>query len=521
MSFTKWASVLILTGLVGAQSKLPELVRTAAWGAETERDAALTEIRTRKVSNEQFAEAERALRRGRAYAKPTEKSKRLEVTIDGGRKLRVDVQWPADYDPKRAYPLMVAMGGGPVPSLGHAQRQGQIMAMIWRAPAQKSKWLVATITDSVSIVAQRSPLRYPMLQDVHFKAVLDAVGRSFHVDTDRVHATGVSLGSNYSLHYAAGHPHWFAGVVPVSTEGESREWVLRNVNRVCVYVLEGVRDRNIRDIAGPRKLKQILESLGTPHVYVEDPNRGHESFRERYPQVLSWLAKHPRDPFPSKVIRTAHRGILMPAKRFYWVAADTHQAIFEASADRKKNEISVKVARAEQLTFYLSDQLVDLGRSLTVRVNGRVVHEGEVPRSLVVAVEDLRATHDPKRFATARLEVKVPSSKAGEAWVATLSPKVQPAPLAYWEMFALDTLKDNAREFPAKLEADADGVQVVSAPKGSGLLAGDRLLAVDGEPMFGASSIAFLRSWLVRRSKQRVTCKVRRGKSIVDLVVDL
>ena len=114
--------------------------------------------------------------------------------------------------------------------------------------------------------------------------------------------------------------------------------------------------------------------------------------------------------------------------------------------------------------------------------------------------------------------MKVPSSKAGEAWVATLSPKVQ---LAYWEMFALDTLKVKAREFPAKFEADADGVQVVSAPKGSGLLAGDRLLAVDGEPMFGASSIAFLRSWLVWRSKQRVACKVRRGKSIVDLVVDL
>ena len=219
--------VLAPAAFVHAQTALPELVRVAAWGATRDRDKALAELRSREATDAQFKAAEIALRRGRAYAKPTEASKRIEVSIGEGRKLQVDVQWPADYDPKRSYPLMVAMGGGPLPSMRRARQQGQMMAAIWRRPAEKAKWIVATITDSVSIITKRSPLRYPMLTDVHFRAVLDAVQSRFHVDVDRVHATGVSLGSNYALHYAAAHPHWFAGVVPVSTEGESREWVLR------------------------------------------------------------------------------------------------------------------------------------------------------------------------------------------------------------------------------------------------------------------------------------------------------
>ena len=286
-------------------------------------------------------------------------------------------------------------------------------------------------------------------------------------------------------------------------------------------MLEGVRDRNIRDIAGPRKLKQILKAFGTPHVYVEDPKRGHESFRELYPEVIAWLTKRPRDPFPSKVIRTAHPGIIMPAKRFYWVEADTHQAMLEANADREKNVITVRAARVERLTFHLSDRLVDLDRPLTVRVNGKIAHEGKLERSLLVAVEDLRETGDPKRFATARLQVEVSDWKAGETWVATMKPKVQPGRLAFWEMFAMDTLKEKAKKFPAQLEADDDGVRVAAAPKGSALRKGDRLLAVDGEQMFGASSIGFLRSWLVRAPRQRVKCKVRRGASILDVAVDL
>src|SRR5262249_55235053 len=152
----------------------------------------------------------------------------------------------------------------------------------------------------------------------------------FAVDVNRRYSTGISLGSNYSLVYAAGRPDWFAGIVPVSTEGESREHVLRNLNRVSVYTLEGTKDKNIRSIEGARAMAKIFDALGQRHRYEEEPSAGHEGFFGKYPTVLKWLAEQPRDPFPRAVIRLPHGGIVMPARRFFWIEADTHQAALQA-----------------------------------------------------------------------------------------------------------------------------------------------------------------------------------------------
>src|SRR5206468_3945837 len=129
------------------------------------------------------------------------------------------------------------------------------------------------------------------------------------IDPDRIHATGISLGSNYALAYAAAHPDWFAGIAPVSTEGETREHVLRDLNRVSVFTLEGAKDKNIRSIDGPRTMAKILNRFGQRHRYEEEPNQGHEGFFAKYPAVLQWLTNQPRTPFPREVIRLAHPGI--------------------------------------------------------------------------------------------------------------------------------------------------------------------------------------------------------------------
>ena len=47
-----------------------------------------------------------------------------------------------------------------------------------------------------------------------------------------------------------------SAIVPVSTEGDSREHLLRNLKTVPVYLLEGSQDRNIRTITGPRALSK-------------------------------------------------------------------------------------------------------------------------------------------------------------------------------------------------------------------------------------------------------------------------
>jgi len=504
-----------------------ELVRRALWGPPSERQAALAELLKLENTRERIRTIEGVIRAGRAYQPISAERDDLRVTLEPGHTTTLYVQLPPDYDPHKTYPFMLAIGGGPTGSKAQADQGARLMLSLWSEPARKAGWIVAAVVDTVSVSRSTQPLRYRVLNIAHVRAILDTVIARYHVDPNRIHSTGVSLGSNYSLAYAEAHPDWLAGVVPVSTEGESREHVLRNLNGVGVYVLEGVNDRNIRMLDGPRKLDKILTAFGYPHIYDEHKNRAHESFRESYPQVLDWLSARPRDPFPKRIMRVAHAGIMMPAKRFFWLEADTHQAVF--SAEVTGNTIDVHAARAGVLTFHLSDRLVDLDKPVTIRVNGRVVHDAAIARSIRVALEDAAALNDTERFATARVRVPVENLPAGETWAGTLDPKVKPGKLAFWEMYAVRTLHEDRPSFPAAVRTIAlegapgrTGLEVTAIPEGSPLETGDIITAVDGEPCFaGADAIAFINSYILRSTMKEVTVSLLRGGESREVILPL
>ncbi|MBL8796171.1 MAG: hypothetical protein JNM56_19880 [Planctomycetia bacterium] len=529
-------AIILLAGLAAAQepsvvlTKPQEaLIRQAVWGEMAERTAALEALRKLPSTKERVRRVEEIIRAGRTYPAIQEAKQTFTVPIDGDRKLTVHVQLPKDYDPAQRYPLMAAMGGGPTPDEKRAKAQGAMMYAVWSKPALEASWLVAAIEDTVSILKTTKPLRYPMLTDDHFRAVRDELFRRYALDPDRVHATGISLGSNYATVYAAAHPDWFAGIAPVSTEGESREHVVRNLRHVGVFVLEGAKDKNIRTIEGPRTQAKILDALGYRHRYEEDPDRAHEGFMPKYPAVLRWLAEQPRVPFPKQVVRLAHPGIVPPARRFYWLEADTHQACVEAIV--KGNTIDIHAARARRLTLHLSDRLLDLDQPVLVNVNGQKVHEGRVERSLLTAVEDAASLNDSERFAVARLSVPVPDLEAGERWLKTLDARIAPARLPFWEDFAALTMQEARPKLTEKLEQekgplpDAPGrtaLRVLEAPDASPLRRDDRILEYDGEPFFtDTDGLAFLHSYLWRTRGTTLRLKVLRAGQAQEIVLPL
>jgi len=398
----------------------------------------------------------------------------------------------------------------------------------WSKPAQEAGWIVAAIEDTVSVRKAGKDLRYHILHADHIQPVLAALRARLAVDPDRIHVTGISLGSNYALAYAAAHPDWFAGIAPVSTEGESREFVLRNLNRVSVFTLEGAKDKNIRGIEGPRAMAKILDRFGYRQRYDEDPDKGHEGFFAKYPTMLQWLSNQPRPPFPQEVLRLAHPGIVMPAQRFYWVEADTHQAAFQASV--RGNVVTIHAARVRRLTLHLADRLLNLDEPIVVRVNGQTVHDKKVERSIRVALVDIVAVGDTERFATARLAIDVPDLAAGEKWLASLAPEVPPGPLAFWEEYAVTTLKEERRKLPTELEpvphpslpAGGVALRVKAVPADSMLRPDDLLVAFDDEPFFAdADGAAFLRDYLWRTTGKALRLKVIRAGAMKDITVQL
>src|SRR4029450_3185413 len=158
-------------------------------------------------------------------------------------------------------------------------------------------------------------------------------------------------------------------IVPVSTEGDSREALLRNLRDTPVYILEGTRDRNIRVIDGPRSLADILTGFGYDITYREFGDRAHEGFQEHYDDVLRWLDARPRQVYPREVVRVPHPAIVPVSRRVRWIESDTRQGLVRAVA-QPPDRIDGTARWARKITLFLHDRLVDLDRPITIRING-------------------------------------------------------------------------------------------------------------------------------------------------------
>src|SRR5712691_786619 len=328
-----------------SEDRLGDLVQTYLWPASDaefgaaeaalKADASLT-----TMTRERFHDVEEAMRRGRRMypslpARVDGRYQVIELSIDvpAGPAVPVLVQLPSAYDPRSEWPLMFAMHGGPPGSAAQARSGAERMLRVWADAAEHAGWIVAAPALTPSVTAgerteQRLP--YELFHAEQARAVIAALRTRYRISSDRMVSTGISLGSNYSIAFGTSHPDWFSAIVPVSTEGDSRELLLRNLKTVPVYILEGSQDKNIREISGPRALRDILSTFGYDLAYREFGDRAHEGFEGHYGDVLRWLETRPRQTRPREVIRVPNAAITPLGRRVHWIEPDTRQAFVHA-----------------------------------------------------------------------------------------------------------------------------------------------------------------------------------------------
>jgi predicted esterase len=512
---------------------------------------------------------EEVLREGPPYDATVagETAGRLEVALPDGRVLPVFVSTPPGYSTERPWPLIFAMHGGPPGSEEGALRSAVGMVEVWRRAAAAAGWIIASpAMVHVRSMGQRTDdrLPYEILTPEQAEAIVVAVQRRYRVDPDRIVSTGISLGSNFSIAYGASIPHRFASIVPVSTEGDSREHLLRNLQHVPAYVLEGSQDRNIRGINGPRALGEILGRLAYDATYREFPDRAHEGFSELYPDVLRWADKRPRNAYPRDVLRLPHAGIMPLSRRVFWVESDTRQGVVRVRV-RDGNHIDIESRWARAVTLYLNDRIVDLDRPVQITVNGEQLPPHRPRRSIEYAIEQVRALGDAGRVATDEVTIVIPGGPsaiaAGAALWDSLAPAHAEGQLSFWEFYAVNALEErfpsvglegNEVELDAEMlvalgrlstaadrsvsvrRADAPaergqdheivGVSVTSVDPESplaGIAPGDILLEVGGEPFFrGRGGLSGLHRWLARElggtPKRYPVAVWRNGRGVLE-----
>ena len=126
----------------------------------------------------------------------------------------------------------------------------------------------------------------PMIKLV--KSLVDDICERYPVDTNRILATGISLGGYGVWDMVSRYPGFFAGAIPVCAAGDPRQ--AEAVSNTQLWIFHGEKDGNV-----PNKMDRAMVSrlweLDAPVRYMEYPDSGHGIWGRVYSDdsVMKWF----------------------------------------------------------------------------------------------------------------------------------------------------------------------------------------------------------------------------------------
>jgi len=261
-------------------------------------------------------------------------------------------------------------------------------------------------------------------------AVVRHIGRQYHIDPDRVFLTGMSNGGIGAWLIGMHQAPMFAGIAPMAGGlDEVLMPFLANLRNTPVYMIHGAKDQ-VMPVELSRSISRELAALGYPHRYREHDREhpmagGHFFPREELPDLVSWLNRQRRDPFPTRLTMVREATHLQP---FSWLRLEATDPIAAFSEDlvnkrddliRRReyarldatiaaaNRIEVTADRVRRYSLFLNDVLIDPAKPLTVLTNGSRSFEGMVKPSLETLLRQARGRHDPRLLFPIHLTIDV------------------------------------------------------------------------------------------------------------------
>lgn len=254
--------------------------------------------------------------------------------------------------------------------------------------------------------------------DAYVADVIEECKGRFSIAADRVFLVGHSMGAFGAYQMAQTQPDRFAGIVGVAGSWGAAHWPALHGTDFCIVhgvkdAEPGVRDRHT-DIAFGRWADRMLTERGLPHTFVE--HEGGHGFGWSKPGVLKYLqasADVRRDPFfprvslatpaghyPSRFQEVKHRrwlsleetaegeveydGVEIHGRKGHskdsapelWIAWELKRirvkregALIEAVYEGG-NRFRVTTKNVKRFSLWLHPKMVDIGKPVTVTVNG-------------------------------------------------------------------------------------------------------------------------------------------------------
>ena len=128
--------------------------------------------------------------------------------------------------------------------------------------------------------------------------LLDEVVAKYHVDSDRVYLTGLSMGGYGTWSLATRFPERFAAIVPICGGGDPE--AAADIKNIPVWVFHGAKDR----VVPPQRSQEMvdaLQKLGAPVHFTLYPDANHNSWTPAYAteELYTWLLQQHRGEPPA------------------------------------------------------------------------------------------------------------------------------------------------------------------------------------------------------------------------------
>ena len=324
---------------------------------------------------------------------------------DAPETFRCLVQLPPEYDAHRRYPTVVSLhaawstplhqiewwAGMPGPD-GHRSGQAGRHGAIVIAPAWAD--------------ANQQHYRFTAREHAAVLAAVREASRRFAVDSDQIFLSGHSLGGDAAWDIALAHPDLWAGAIIIA--GKAGRYINHyhpNAERLPLYVVGGGLDQ-ANFTANEMDLDRYLIKA-YDLTYVEYRGRGHEHFSDEIVRIFDWMGRRKRDFFPRNFTAVT----LRPWDRFFWwleldsppprtmilptawPAGQNIRPLGISGRTTTRNRIAVTCG-ADRVRIWLTPDLIDFQRPLTVTLGGRPLHRGDLSPDIDVLLEDLRTRCD-------------------------------------------------------------------------------------------------------------------------------
>jgi poly(3-hydroxybutyrate) depolymerase len=181
-----------------------------------------------------------------------------------GTTVRYKVVLPNGYDPAKAYPAILALGGGPQTMA----TVDSVLTRNFRAEAEKRGYIV------VAPAAPDDQLFFEGGAHI-FPEFLEMVLADYKIQDNKFHIAGPSNGGIAAFHVAAANPQYFLSVTAFpGYMWEPSPAKLQAISKMCVFMYVGENDEYMWH-PEMKKEAELLRSTGTVARYTVEKGQPH------------------------------------------------------------------------------------------------------------------------------------------------------------------------------------------------------------------------------------------------------